>query len=93
MAENSAVIDTVANKSNYAKANNMSTSGEYATEIELFAVASWLKTPIYTYSPYGDAFNWQKHRPLLNTASLFEPSASCMYIKNTSEHFMLVLGM
>jgi len=77
MAENSAVVDTLA-------------SGDYPTEIELFAVASWLNTPIYTY---GDAFKWQKHRPLPNIAFPFEPPACCVYIKNTSEHFMPVLGM
>ena len=92
LAENSTVKDTTANKTNYTSVSNMSTPDQYATEIQLFAAASWLNTPICPFSPYGYAYKRQKYGPLPNTASPCEPAASCTYIKNTIEHFVPVLA-
>ena len=71
---------------------------EYATEVEVFATASLLATPIWTYSPYGEVdgqttYRWQCYKPLQNVHCQFSLSKKAIYLKNKFEHFEPVLHM
>ena len=93
MKENKDIFSSLADNEHYVENSNMGQLGVYATEIEIFAGASWLSTPIWTFSPYGDGVHWQCHRPVDKSPSIFELSESVVYLKNLHEHFEPVLGI
>ena len=47
----------------YMKRSRMQTLGTCATELEVIAAASLLKTTIYIYAKCGETFKWLKHSP------------------------------
>lgn len=87
-------MDTIANTPSYTTDCNMDKLGTYATEVELFASASFLNTCIWTFSPYGEnSHRWQEFMPRNDLPSAFEQSEKCIYIRNLNEHFEPVTAM
>ena len=92
MGEKQDIVDKLANQDNYLANSRMDQPGEYATEVELFAMATLLNTSIWTYSPYSrqdnlTLYRWQQHSPIPRAPSPFPRSTKAIYLKNTAEHF------
>ena len=90
MRENNDQFNAIANQKDYVITNKVFQLGEYATEVEIFGAATFLGTPIWTFSPYGDSHRQQCHRPVSELPSPFSLREG-MYIKNMHEHFEPVL--
>ena len=52
MRENNEQFNAIANQKDYIITCKVSQLGEYATEVEIFAAATFLGIPIWTFSPY-----------------------------------------
>ena len=96
MKENNDIISERANQEDYANTSRVSQLGEYATEVEIFAAASMLNTPIWTYSPYArhddeTEYQWQQHDPLPGASSDFPLSEKCIFLNNQHANFEPVL--
>ena len=91
MHENNGQFNAIANQKDYVIISIMSQLGEYATEVEIFAAAAFLGTPIWTFSPYGDSHRWQCHRLVSGLPSPFSLTEKVMYIKKMHEHLSLDL--
>ena len=87
MCENNEQFNAIANQKDYVITSKVSQLGDYATEVEIFAAATFLGTPIWTFSPYGDSHRWQCHRPVSGLPTLFSLTEKVMYIINMQEHF------
>ena len=93
MAENDRQFSVIAlaSEENYA---TIASPGEYATEVKIYAAASLLTTPVWTYAPFGvNGWHWQCYRPIPGVASLFSPSKKCMFVKYITDHFVPVASM
>ena len=71
MCENIEQFNAIANQKDYAITSKVSQLGEYATEVEIFAAATFLGIPIWIFSPYGDSHRWQCQRPVSGLPSPF----------------------
>jgi hypothetical protein len=90
MAANNEAFSKVAHCQDYASSSNMDISGEWATEVEVFALASLLATPVCVFSPCGvNIFKWLTYEPISNIKPLTElvTSSKKMYITNQYAHF------
>ena len=56
MHENNEQFNAIANQKDYVITSNVSQLEEYATEVEIFAAATFLGIPIWTFSPCGDSY-------------------------------------
>ncbi len=92
MRENNEQYNTIANQKEYVITSKVSQLGECATEVEIYAAATLLGIPIWTFSPYGDSHRWQYHRPVSGLPSPFSLTEKPMYIKNMHEHFESEFG-
>ena len=87
MLENNEQFNTIANQKDYVIISKVSQLGEYTTEVEIFVTATFLGTPIWTFSPYVDSHRLQCHRPVAGLPSLFSLTEKAIYIKkNMHEH-------
>ena len=91
MHENNEQFNAIANQKDYVITSKVSQFGEYATEVEIFAAATFLGTPIWTFSPYGDSHRWQYHRPVSGLPSPFSLTEKAMYIKTCMNILSLCL--
>ncbi len=87
------VICELSNKDNYIATSNMGSLGEFATEVEIFALASFLNTAIFTFSPYGDGYQWMRHQPLADTHTPFPPTEKAIFLSNRHVHFEPALSI
>lgn len=92
MNENKDAIAGTADE-NYLSRNHMSKDGEYGTDVEIFASASFLNTSIYVFAPWGEKFKWQHFAPLKETTSAFQKAKGNIYLCNINEHFEPVTHM
>ena len=91
-------VQNLSNLNDYIEQSNMRSLGVYATEIEIFCMASLLNTSIWTDSPFGkkgqeQRYMWQEHSLIKGTHSHFAQSGQSIYLKNTHEHFEPVLSV
>ena len=91
MHENNEQFNAIANQKDYVITSKVSQLGEFATEVEIFAAATFLGLPIWTFSPYGDSHIWQCHRPMSGLPSPFSLTEKAMNIKYMHEHSETVL--
>ncbi len=93
MEEHKDTFEALAQCENYFEQSKMNYNGTYATEVEIFAMASLLNTTVFTYSPFGNTYEWQKFSPLPDLPSVFEKSSQAIYLLNMHEHFSPVTEM
>ena len=67
MRENNEQFNAIANQKVYAIISKVPQLGEYVTEVEIFAAATFLGTPICTFSPYGDFHKSYQHTSFQHT--------------------------
>ena len=91
MHENNEQFNAIANQKDYVITRKVSLLGEYAREVEIFVAATFLGTPIWTFSPYGDSHRWQCHRPVSGLPLLFSLTEKAMYIKTCMNILSLCL--
>ena len=90
MQENQEVFSDIAHIPGYPHNSGMDKPGQWATEVEIYALASMLATPICVFSPYGpDTFKWLTYEPIrhLQPLSNLPLTTSKMYITNQYAHF------
>ena len=73
----------------YMKRTNMQSLGTWATEFEIIAAASLLRTAIYVFALSGATYKWLKHSPIEVTTNDRHQNES-IYITNISNHFETV---
>ena len=56
----------------YLLQSKMETPRSWATEVEIFATATLLNTPIWIFAPYGKNLRWMKYAPLLDNVSVHQ---------------------
>ena len=56
----------------YLLQSKMETPRSWATEVEIFATATLLNTPIWIYAPYGKNLRWMKYAPVLDNVSVHQ---------------------
>ena len=89
MSENTNTITSLSQKKDYIQSSNMKKDD---TEVEIFAAATVLNTPIWTFSPYGTKHQWQCHNPIGTPATL--PSTDrAIYLSNFGKHYNVVLAI
>ena len=93
MRENNEQFNAIANQKDYVITSKVSQLVEYATEVEIFVAATFLETPIWTFSPYGDSHRWQCHRPVSGLPSPFSLTEKAMYIKTCMNILSLCLAV
>ena len=71
------------------KRTNMQSLGTWATEFEIIAAASLLRTAIYVFALSGATYKWLKHSPIEVTTNDRHQNES-IYITNISNHFETV---
>ena len=69
----------------YLMQSKMETPRSWATEVEIFATATLLNTPIWIFAPYSKNLRWLKYAPLLDNVSVHPGEA--MFMVNSSMHF------
>ena len=77
----------------YLATTNMTSSGVWGTDIEIFAAASLFNVDIYVYSQFGNIYKWSKFsRSMLDRFSV--PSEMGIYLQNlTGVHYDAVLDV
>ena len=95
MELNSGVIDNLSARKNYSKTSKTREEGQWATDIEIGAMASLLRTPIAVYSVWGsnNTWCWQVFRP--NHRMATRPfDQHIIYLCNTNQnHYEPVLSI
>ena len=93
MAINSKVIDNLTNTDNYARTSITRLANKWATDHEITAMASLLKTSIAVYCKYGATWNWSVFEPNHRMAS--QPFNDHMvYLYNeTQNHYVPVISI
>ena len=93
MAINSKVIDNLTSTENYAKTSGTRLPNKWATEHEITAMASLLKTPIAVYCKYGPKWSWSVFEPNYRMAS--QPfNNHLVYLFNTNQnHYEPVISI
>ena len=81
MQEINEQFNAIANQKDYVITSKVSQLGEYATEEEILAAATFHGIPIWTFYPYGYSHKWQYHRPVSGLPSPFSLTEKAMYIK------------
>ena len=81
LAQNESVVQ-------YMKHSNMQSLGTWATEFEIIAAASLLRTTIYLFAPVGAAYKWLKHSPIEVHNDIHQNEF--IFITNISNHFETV---
>ena len=77
----------------YLQRRRMDVDKTWATEIELFAMAHFLKTDIYVYALTGQNFQWLKHSGAFLQEHL-EIDTQCIYLFNREQnHYDVVLDV
>ena len=79
------------NVATYLADTRMNSDGVWATDVEIFATATLLQTPIYVYSDVNSDLRWYRFKPLIS-----EDDACCnqnIYITNLHQHFERVLAV
>ena len=91
MRGNNEQFNAISNQKDYVITSKVSQLGEYATEVEIFAAATFLGIPIWTFSPYCNSHRWQCHRPVSGLPSQFFLTEKAMYIKTCMNVLILCL--
>ena len=91
MHENNEQFNANANQKDYVIISKVSQLEEYATEVEIFAAATFLVIPIWTFSPYGDSHRWWYHKPVSGLPSPFSLTEKSMYVKTCMNTLSLCL--
>lgn len=72
----------------YIKRTEMQSLGTWATEFEIIAAASLLRTTIYVFGPSGATYKWLKYSPIEVTNDRHQNES--IYITNIGNHFETV---
>ena len=88
---NNEQFNAIANQKDYVITSKASQLEEYATEVEIFASATFLGIQIWTFSPYGDFYRWQRQRPVSGLPSPFLLTEKAMHIKTCMNILSLCL--
>ena len=72
----------------YIKRTEMQSLGTWATEFEIIAAASLLRTTIYVFGPSGATYKWLKYSPIEVTNDRYQNES--IYITNIGNHFETV---
>ena len=98
MCDHETIFSELAKSPGYPSNSNMSQFGEWGTEIEVYAFASMMGTPITIYGPCGNQtgslfYKWLTYGPLEGIPRMteFPQTTERMYISNTDSHFEPVL--
>ena len=68
----------------------MADDGVWATDAEILATASLLKTDVVVYSRYGENFRCLRYPA---SFKLDKRSAEAVYLANLNEHFNVVISV
>ena len=93
MDANSSVIDNLTNTENYATTSDTRLPDRWATDHEIAAMASLLKTSIAVYSMFGNTWTWSVFQPNhLMTSLPF--SDHFIYLSNVNQnHYEPVISI
>lgn len=87
----------VTNDFDYVKKSKMDCDGQWASEVEIFAVATLLNTDVFVFSEIapGEPPRWLRHKPLhtLGNAMTFPATFRAIYLSNLSCHFEPVMRL
>ena len=72
LRQNPQVVPDSQTMDQYLLQSKMETPRSWATEVEIFATATLLNTPIWIYAPYGKNLRWMKYAPLLDNVSVHQ---------------------
>ena len=78
------------NVQDYLNRSRMADDGVWATDAEILATASLLKTDVVVYSRYGENFRWLCYPASFKLDKL---SAEAVYLTNLNEHFNVVISI
>jgi hypothetical protein len=74
----------------YLADSHMNNGGIWASDVEIFATATLLQTPIYVYSDVNNDLKWYRFKPLSKDDAC---SNQNIYITNLHQHFERVLAV
>ena len=101
MADNAETFSNIAGKTDYPTFSEMRSNGVWATEVEIFAYATLLATPICVFGPNAKdkagnpVFKWQQYSQVCQVApaSGLTQSLKNIFISNIGHHYEPVFDM
>ena len=93
--ENDAKFFQVTNCHGYVTEKNMRKLGVWATEVEIFAVATLLNTDMYVFTQEAKDREprWLRYAPIQQINSQLAPSKRAIFISNLHHHFQPVFNV